>query len=41
MTRDSRYDVLFEPVQFGPKTAKNRFFAVPHCNNAGSDRPGM
>ena len=41
MTHEARYDVLFEPVQFGPKTAKNRFFAVPHCTNAGSDRPGM
>ena len=41
MTNQARYDVLFEPVRFGPKTAKNRFFAVPHCTNAGSDRPGM
>jgi dimethylamine/trimethylamine dehydrogenase len=41
MTSEARYDVLFEPVRFGPKTAKNRFFAVPHCTNAGSDRPGM
>ena len=41
MARDARYDVLFEPVRIGPKTAKNRFFAVPHCTNAGSDRPGM
>jgi len=30
--RDSRYDILFEPVQLGPVRAKNRFFQVPHCN---------
>ena len=30
--RDSRYDVLFEPVQLGRVHAKNRFFQVPHCN---------
>ena len=29
MTRDSRYDVLFEPVKIGPVTAKNRFYQVP------------
>jgi dimethylamine/trimethylamine dehydrogenase len=32
MSRDPRYDILFEPVQIGPVTAKNRFFQVPHCN---------
>ena len=36
MTRDSRYDILFEPVKIGPLTAKNRFFQVPHCNGMGS-----
>ena len=25
----------------GPKTLKNRFYQVPHCNGAGSERPGM
>ncbi len=35
MTRDARYDVLFEPVQLGPVTAKNRFYQVPHCNGMG------
>ncbi len=40
MTRDPKYDVLFEPVEVGPKTAKNRFWQTPHCNGAGSDRPG-
>ena len=31
MARDSRYDVLFEPVTIGPVIAKNRFYQVPHC----------
>ncbi len=35
MARDSRYDVLFEPVRIGPVTAKNRFYQVPHCNGMG------
>lgn len=33
--RDRRYDVLFESVEIGPVTAKNRFFQVPHCNGMG------
>ena len=41
MPREPKYDVLFEPVQLGPKTLRNRFWQVPHCNGAGSDRPGM
>ena len=41
MARDPKYDVLFEPIQLGPKTLKNRFWQVPHCNGAGSDKPGM
>lgn len=40
MARDPKYDILFEPVRIGPKTTHNRFFQVPHCNSAGSDRPG-
>jgi dimethylamine/trimethylamine dehydrogenase len=39
MPRDSRYDVLFEPVQIGPVTARNRFFQVPHCNGMGHRDP--
>ena len=35
MTRDSRYDILFEPVSIGPVTAPNRFFSVPHCSGLG------
>lgn len=34
-TRESRFDVLFEPVRIGPITAKNRFFQAPHCNGLG------
>jgi dimethylamine/trimethylamine dehydrogenase len=37
--RDSRYDVLFEPLRIGPVTAKNRFFQVPHCNGMGWTQP--
>jgi len=39
MTRDPRYDVLFEPVQIGPVTARNRFYQVPHCNGMGNRHP--
>ena len=39
MSRDPRYDILFEPVPIGPVTAKNRFFQVPHCNVLGHARP--
>ena len=37
--REPRYDVLFEPVRIGPKTARNRFFQVPHCNGMGHRHP--
>ena len=39
MPRDPRYDILFEPMQIGPKTAKNRFYQVPHCNGGGYRDP--
>ncbi|MBK6865702.1 MAG: FAD-dependent oxidoreductase [Ideonella sp.] len=39
MTRDPRFDILFEPVPIGPVTAKNRFYQVPHCNGMGHLRP--
>jgi len=39
MTRDPRYDVLFEPVEIGPVTARNRFYQVPHCNGMGRTFP--
>ncbi|MDP7641354.1 MAG: dimethylamine dehydrogenase, partial [Alphaproteobacteria bacterium] len=40
MARDPKYDCLFEPIQIGPKALKNRFYQVPHCIGAGSERPG-
>src|ERR1700733_14847696 len=40
MARDPRYDILFEPVQIGPKRMKNRFYQAPHCTGLGSERPG-
>ena len=39
MTRDPRYDILFEPVKIGPVTAKNRFYQAPHCNGMGRTFP--
>lgn len=41
MARDPRYDILFEPLQIGPVTAKNRFYQVPHCTGMGYLRPQM
>jgi len=41
MTRDPRYDILFEPVRIGPVQAPNRFYQVPHCNGMGFLRPRM
>ncbi len=37
MKRDSRYDILFEPIAIGPVKARNRFYQVPHCS--GVTRP--
>src|SRR3989454_6483589 len=37
--RDRKYDILFEPIQLGPKTMKNRFYQIPHCNGFGSEKP--
>lgn len=39
MSRDPRYDILFEPQRIGPVTAKNRFFQVSHCNGMGWTQP--
>ena len=39
MSRDPRYDILFEPVQIGPVTARNRFYQVPHCSGMGYALP--
>jgi dimethylamine/trimethylamine dehydrogenase len=37
--RDSRFDILFEPVRIGPVVSKNRFYQVPHCNGMGYGKP--
>ena len=34
-----KYDILFEPIEIGPKTMKNRFYQIPHCNGFGSEKP--
>jgi dimethylamine/trimethylamine dehydrogenase len=39
MSRDPRYDPLFEPIRLGPVVARNRFFQVPHCNGMGYAMP--
>jgi dimethylamine/trimethylamine dehydrogenase len=39
MTRDPRYDILFEPVRIGPVIARNRFYQVPHCTGMGYRMP--
>ena len=39
MKRDPRYDLLFEPLDIGPVTARNRFYQVPHCTGMGYERP--
>ena len=41
MARDPRHDILFEPLQIGPRVLPNRFFQVPHCMGGGSERPGL
>ena len=39
MSRDPKYDILFESVTIGPVTLPNRFYQVPHCNGLGYARP--
>ena len=39
MSRDPRYDILFQPLKIGPVTTKNRFYQVPHCTGMGYLRP--
>ncbi|MDE3876029.1 NAD(P)-binding protein [Sinorhizobium meliloti] len=39
MSRDSRFDILFEPVKIGAVTARNRFYQVPHCSGMGYRYP--
>ena len=33
------YAPLFQPMKIGAKTAKNRFYQVPHCNGGGYRDP--
>jgi len=40
VARDPKYDILFEPIQIGPKVMKNRFYQTPHCTGFGSAYPG-
>jgi dimethylamine/trimethylamine dehydrogenase len=40
MPRDPRHDILFEPIQIGPKTMHNRFYQAPHCTGFGAELPG-
>ena len=39
MARNSRYDILFEPVKIGPITAPNRFYQTPHATGMGRTKP--
>lgn len=39
MSNANPYALLFEPVQIGPVTARNRFYQVPHCTGMGHLRP--
>jgi dimethylamine/trimethylamine dehydrogenase len=39
MSRNPRFDLLFQPIQIGPVRAKNRFYQVPHCNGGGYRDP--
>lgn len=39
MSRNPRYDILFEPVKVGPVTSRNRFYQVPHDLGTGNEMP--
>ena len=41
MGRNPRYNILFEPVQIGPVTTRNRFFQVPHASSTGHELPNI
>jgi dimethylamine/trimethylamine dehydrogenase len=36
---ESPYNILFESVDIGPVTTKNRFYQVPHCTGMGHLKP--
>lgn len=39
MSRNPRYDILFEPVTIGPVVAPNRFYCTPHALGTGNQMP--
>jgi dimethylamine/trimethylamine dehydrogenase len=39
MSRNPRYDILFEPVKIGPVIAPNRFYCTPHALGTGQQMP--
>ncbi len=39
MSRNPRYDILFEPVRIGPVTAPNRFYQTPYASGTGNQMP--
>ena len=39
MSRNPRYDILFEPVRIGPVTAANRFYQTPYASGTGNQMP--
>jgi dimethylamine/trimethylamine dehydrogenase len=39
VTRNPRFDILFEPVRIGPVTAPNRFYQVPHASGMTNALP--
>jgi dimethylamine/trimethylamine dehydrogenase len=40
MATNPKYLPLFQPISFGPKTMRNRFWQTSHCTGFGSERPG-
>ncbi|RLA53442.1 MAG: dimethylamine dehydrogenase [Gammaproteobacteria bacterium] len=40
MATDPNHQILFEPIQIGPKILRNRFWQTTHCAGPGSERPG-
>jgi len=36
---ESHYNILFQPINIGPVTAPNRFYAVPHATGHGWNQP--
>ena len=39
MSRNPRYDILFESVRIGPVTAANRFYQTPYASGSGHQMP--